>query len=239
MVVLILANHLGGEECGYKYFKNYRANEYDNSPQNRCIVQDKCGIIYVGNQGGLLEFDGFSWRAHEIPNQSVYSLTIDESNTLYIGGINEIGFMAPDTKGNLHYNSLKKHLRDKEKSFGIVWATYGTKKGVYFQTASHLFRWHRGKLEIWWPELGFRFNTSFTCNEKFYVHQRRLGLMQMVEDSLELLPGCELVKEAKIYMMTPFDGRKLLLGTRSKGFFLFDDSTGPGFNIVCNNLPGL
>ncbi|HLP45849.1 MAG TPA: histidine kinase dimerization/phospho-acceptor domain-containing protein, partial [Candidatus Kapabacteria bacterium] len=206
----------------YKYFKTFRANDYNNSPQNRGIVQDKQGIIYVANQGGLLEFDGISWRSYDIPNQTVNSLAIDDNGALFIGGIDEFGYMAPDAAGILQYNSLIGHLQDKQKNFGNIWTTYAANDGIYFQADEYLFRWSGGKLSIWQPEPEFNFSTSFTCKGIFYVHSRNFGLMDIVKDTLHILPDFDLIKKENIYLMVPYNDKKLLLVTREEGFFLFD-----------------
>ena len=44
----------------------------------------------------------------------------------------------------------------------------------------------------------------------------------MVNDSLELVPGGETFATVRIYMMVQYDAEKLLIGTRSNGFFLYD-----------------
>jgi len=206
---------------GYKYFKTYRANDYNNSPQNRAIVQDNRGIIYIANQGGLLEFDGISWHSYDIPNQSVYSLAVDDNGTLFIGGINEFGYMAPDSAGTLQYNSLIGHLQDKQKKFGNIWATYATKEGIYFQASKYLFCWLKGKLNVW--ESGSSsFHTSFYCNGDIFIRRNNIGLVQVKSNSLKIVPGGEKFAELIIFMMVPFNDKKLLIGTREKGLFLFD-----------------
>ncbi|HLP48988.1 MAG TPA: hypothetical protein VK469_23810, partial [Candidatus Kapabacteria bacterium] len=50
------------QSYGFKYIKNYSVEEYKLHPQNWSVLQDKRGLIYIGNNGGLLEFDGVSWR---------------------------------------------------------------------------------------------------------------------------------------------------------------------------------
>ena len=112
----IISQDLHSQETGYKYFKNYSYKEYNHSPQNWGMVQAENGIIYVANQGGVLEFDGVSWRPiyKDIPNYTVRSIAIDETGTIYIGGNNEIGYLAPNEKGVLKYNSLRKYLSDNQ-----------------------------------------------------------------------------------------------------------------------------
>jgi signal transduction histidine kinase/DNA-binding response OmpR family regulator len=208
---------------GLKYFKNYSTGIY---PQNWSILQDKRGVLYAANQGGLLEFDGISWRSIQVPNWTVRSMAAadDDTGTIYIGGLNEIGFLSLASKGTRHYVSLTGHIHDDKKNFSFVWRTHATKEGVYFRTSKFLFFWNPGsqQLKVWEPKPGCRFNASFTCNGKFFIHQRNIGLMHINNSSLQLVPGGETFAPVKIFMMVPYDSQKLLIGTRSKGFYLYD-----------------
>jgi signal transduction histidine kinase/DNA-binding response OmpR family regulator len=210
---------------GFKYFKNYDRLEYGNTPQNWCIVQDKSGIIYVANQGGLLEFDGVSWRSIDIPNNTVYSITIDETGTVYVGGKNEIGYLIPNINGTLQYQSLTVHLKQMHGDFGNVWQTHSAKGGIYFQTSSFLFKWRGGKMDVWKAEPKTRFLTSFSIDGKFFVHQRPLGLKYIEDNFPKPVPGSDQINDAKIYMITPYDTKRLLIGTRNKGFYIYNGRT--------------
>ncbi|MCP5105517.1 MAG: response regulator, partial [bacterium] len=193
--------------------------------QNWCVLQDKRGIVYVGNQAGLLEFDGVSWRFIAIPNVTVRSMAMDKNGTVYIGGIGEIGFLAPNKNGTLEYVSLLEHFKPEEKKFFKVWRTHSTGENVYFRTSDYLFRWNPGtkQLKTWKPVN--QFNASFQCGGKYYIHDRTTGLMHIVGNSLKPVPGGEQFKAVKIYMMASFQSdssTKLLIGTRSKRFFIYD-----------------
>ncbi len=226
-IVLLLGMAFVGTQTGYceerifKYFKNYSPEDYLMQPQNWCILQDKCGVIYVANQAGLLEFDGVSWKEITIPNLTVRSIASDDSGTIYVGGKDEIGFLAPDKKGTLTYQSLVRHLDGSKRNFGNVWKTHWTKEGIYFWTSKYLFRWDSNsrQMNVW--EAVSIFTAPFTWREKFYIRQRTVGLMQIIGDSLVLVPGGETFI-GDISVVIPYDDVKLLLGTRTKGFYLYD-----------------
>jgi signal transduction histidine kinase/DNA-binding response OmpR family regulator len=214
------------QNAGFKYLRNYTPNEYDGHSQNWCILQDKRGLIYVGNHDGLLEFDGVSWRRIPIPKNTVRSMAIDKDGTIYIGGINEIGFLKPGSKGTLKYNSLLEHLKENQKNFSDVWRTHATKEGIYFRTYNLLFRLHPQSRQInVWEEHKYQFNASFVCGDRLFIHKRQVGLMVLENDSLEMLPGGESCADVKIYMLVQYDTHKLLIGTRSQGFYIFDMKT--------------
>jgi len=217
------------QNTGFKFLKNCNPKVKMLSSQNWCVVQDKRGVIYVGNNGGLLEFAGNDWWVISVPNNSVLSMDIDEKGTLYIGGKNEFGFFTRDSNGALKYTSLKEKLKEKQKKFSTVRKTHSTQEGVYFRTSKFLFRWNSKKKEIKVREAEYNFNQTFECEGKLFVLQRPLGLMQMVNDSPKLIPGGEAFSEAKVSMIVPYHDRRLLIGTRSKGLYIYDGKTSKPF----------
>ena len=56
---------------------NYSVNEYKAGNQNWAVTQDKSGLLYFGNNRGLLQFDGIRWTLYPLPNRlpvrSVYA----------------------------------------------------------------------------------------------------------------------------------------------------------------------
>jgi signal transduction histidine kinase/CheY-like chemotaxis protein/ligand-binding sensor domain-containing protein len=213
---------------GIKYFRNYSKRDYGLKPQNFAVLQDKRGVIYVGNNGGLLEFDGVSWRYIGIPNHTVRSLAGNEAGTIYIGGKGEFGYLAADKQDTLKYQSLLGYLKDDQKDFSDVWKTYATEEGIYFQTSKYLFRWDwnaRTMKKIWKSDSNHRFKFSFVCGGRLFVRRDKIGLTQMVKDSLEPVPGGEIFATKKIYMMVLYDTDRILIGTRSNGFYIYDGKT--------------
>ena len=215
---------LYSQDGGCKYLRNYTPKEYGYSPQNWCILQDKRGFIYVANQSSLLEFDGNSWQAITIPNLTVRSLALDETGTLYLGGNNEIGFLAANPPGTLQYVSLVEHLHEYEREFKNVWKTHAAKAGIFFRTSDYLFHWKPQLRQMRVLKPKGRFNASFTCSGEYFINDSAVGLMYMKEDRLELIPDGDSLADKRIYMIAPFNenSRELLVGTRSDGFYLYD-----------------
>ncbi|UCH97114.1 MAG: hypothetical protein JSV88_09755, partial [Candidatus Aminicenantes bacterium] len=230
----LIPQNLYSEETGFKYFRNYTYVEYDHYPQNWGMAQAKDGIIYVANQAGVLIYDGAYWRVLGIPDYTtVRSLAIDDIGTVFIGGDGEIGYLAPNEKGFLRYVSLMDRLQDDQRDFSPVWRTHATGEGIYFGSYEFLFRWNpkHKEMKVWECEPDHRFLYSFVINGRFFIHQENVGLMEMVNDSLKLVPGGEIFADSqeRIFMIVPYDtdkdNQRLLVGTRSKGFYLYDEKT--------------
>jgi signal transduction histidine kinase/DNA-binding response OmpR family regulator len=209
----------------FKYVKNYTPRTYDSFPQNWCILQDHRGLIYAANQGGILEFDGVSWRTIPIYHQAVRSMDKAADGTIYIGARNEIGCLKPDDKGNLNYFSLSsKHLKDNERNFSDVYQVLCTTDSVWFRSLFILYRWHAGKLTLE-RKAGASdssFKTMFTWNGKLYVPEKGIGLFQVTDNSFSLISKDKLFLEEAVSVVVPYADRNLLIGTRSGRLYLFD-----------------
>jgi hypothetical protein len=192
--------HSSHQYIGFKkYIKNYSQEDIGLLGQNRYILQDKRGIIYVcsfndiSTRGNLLEFDGVSWRTIKELKTGSISMTMDETGTLYIGGYNEIGFLTPDSNGALQYESLVDRLAENRRSFCEAMYTHSAKEGIYFTTRKYLFLWNPNskKIKVWGSKENENFLYSFSFNGKFFIQKSNVGLMQMVNHSFELVPGGE------------------------------------------------
>ena len=210
------------QDHGLKYIRNFSAKEYKLQPQNWSVLQDKRGLIYVGNNAGLLEFDGVSWRTIEVPNYSVRSLAVAETGIVYVGGNNELGFLAPDEKGTLIYKSLLEHIPTQKRGFSNIWETHCVKDGVYFRSNRFLFHWDPAAGSMKTLETPLQFNASFNCGGKYFVRIQGQGLMEIVDGALQLTPNGEVMKSIKIFFMAPYKTGTYLLGTHENGLFLYD-----------------
>jgi hypothetical protein len=223
---------------GIKYFTNYTPKDYHYQAQNWAVLQDKRGIIYLANQGGLMEFDGVSWRHIPVVNRVVRSMAIDDTlpyRTIYIGGNNEIGFAAPHNTGKLKYVSLRHRLPQSTPNFADVLATHWIEKKIYFQTARLLFRWDPFIGEMKTFEIETEGKSSFMCSGKLYINQSNIGLVTIEQDSFKPLPGVKKF-DSRICMICPYDTGRILIGTASDGLFLYDGASTAPFPTEADEL---
>ena len=211
-------------EVGKPFLTTFDRKAYDASSQNWAVLQDKRGVIYVGNNQGVLEYNGATWRLIEAGGSDVRSLAVDDEGIIYVGGDGELGYLEPDSLGLLQYVSLLHHVPEDERDFGNVWFLHAGRDGVYFHTLGLLMRWDGEAMHFWRPET--RFNTSAIVRDTLYVHEHNQGLYRMEADSLRLVPGGDRFLDEWLFVMLPFDDTRMLIGTRDNGFFLFD---GRGF----------
>ena len=68
--------------------------DIDVYPQNFAMVQDAQGVGYMGNEGGVLEYDGEVWRLVALPHaEIVRSLAVAADGRVYVGSYNAFGYL--------------------------------------------------------------------------------------------------------------------------------------------------
>src|SRR5215510_16210222 len=73
-------------EAGLPFLRNYAPKDYGQQARNWVVAQDARGVIYIGNNDGVLIYDGARWQTVRVPNYSaVYSLDVGASGTVYVG----------------------------------------------------------------------------------------------------------------------------------------------------------
>jgi len=217
-------------EQGFKNIKNFTSLDYDLLSQNWCITMDSRGIIYAANQGGVLEYDGVSWQTIDVPHHEVRALAVGPDGKIYIGGVNEIGFLEPDQNGKLHYVSLLNHLEENQRDFSNVYQLAASKQGVFFRTSNKLFRRHNGHLTVWQPrDPQASFMAVFSWKDVCYVQEKGVGLLRVKGDSLLPVPGNPVFTGDRICTAVPYDDQYLLLGTRGSEFYLYNGTTTVSF----------
>jgi signal transduction histidine kinase/CheY-like chemotaxis protein len=213
-----------GAEAGRPFVRNYTPKQYGAQEQNWAIVQDDRGVIYVGNNVGVLEYDGASWRLIRMPNKTTArSLAKDSQGRIYVGAVGEFGYLAPDTSGDMQFVSLLGHVPADSREFADVWRTLFTPEGIYFQSPQYLFRWSDGRLRVWKPQT--RFYRASVAEGTLYIGQPETGLMKMAGDALKEVPGGRRFVDEGRLVILPYDERRILIGTRADGFFLSDGAS--------------
>src|SRR5690606_23539458 len=117
-------------EEGRPYFvQRFSSRDYGLHYQNWTVVQGDQRVVYVANTGGVLAFDGASWQTVTLPegaDPAVRSLALDEAGHLFVGGVAEVGYLAPDSLDRLRYVSLVNRLPPEHQRFGDSWTTLAT-----------------------------------------------------------------------------------------------------------------
>ncbi len=212
--------------------KYFGPKEYNASYSNWCIHQDKQGIMYFGNDKGVLEYDGNEWRLIKIPNNSVVrSLCADSAGRVYVAASSDFGYLSADPIGRLRFISLLKYLPEQSRNFGDVWDVVALSNTIYFKTQNKIFRWDGTKIKVFNSVRSYRL---YQLYKNVYVRNSGKGLFKISGDSLVLVPDGQKFASMGIYDMLQYHD-KILVTTNYQGLFLYDGKKFVQFKTEADN----
>ncbi|MDA3954033.1 MAG: SpoIIE family protein phosphatase [Bacteroidales bacterium] len=220
---------------GIPLIKNYSPNDYSAHEQNWAICEDKRGVMYFGNgDQGILEFDGKKWTLIETKNNSfIRTLGVDSSGKIYVGCVDDFGYLSPNKKGKLIYHSL---APEKAQKFQNVWRIYSKNDEVYFCTNQTVYKYRNKILEQTFKDTlgGF---ISYYVHDKIYWGNYYKGL-GVVEDSTVIeIPGGDFYKEKSIFGILAYSSNELFICTYDEDnyTYIYNTETGISKNISTIN----
>ena len=230
-------------ELGNPYIQNYGPDDFQGHMQNWSITQDGNGFIYASNGDGILEYDGESWRFIPLADSNaVRTIAVDANNVKWIGADRELGYLEPDSLGFLQFKSLKNKIPPAHPLAASVWNVFVVRDGIVFRGGDTIYLWKNDNFQIV-PNTE-RIHTGFQVGEDLFFRLYDKGLYQLIDNSLQLIPGGDIFKDLRVYAILPFKDNSLLLGTRDSGLFLYDGASVKRFHsevddyIVKNRLYG-
>lgn len=181
-------------------------------PQHFDLAQTADGLVLVANVEGILSFDGARWELLELPDGGlVRSLAHDGQGRVYVGGVNQFGYVEPGLAGSLEYRDLATSVQDQSEGtrFEDIWNLLVTPEGVFFQAVQHLFRHdpETGETAAWFHE--GRFGAMVHHQGETLVQFRGEGLKRYRNGSFSLVPGGEALTE-QLFDLVPLPDGGLL-----------------------------
>lgn len=181
------------------------------------MVQDARGRMYFGAEG-VSVYDGTKWETIPVGahDASILWMDQDASGLIYVAAQNEIGYLVPDARGQLRYQSLKPKLPAEHRELGDVWSVWATSHGIYFQDTSRLIRWDGRQIRVW-PAGDAPFYMSYNIRDTLYVRSDGEGLLRVEGDSLKLVPGSAHLSRVRLDYLMPWGKAEFLAITRREG----------------------
>ncbi len=204
-------------ESGLPHFINYPAKQYKGHDQNWCIVQDSLGLIYIGNNAGLIVFDGTDFDL--FTNESeIFSLGKDDAGNIYYGAVNDFGIIQQNKFGRLELNSFKKLIPHGFTSFGEIWTIQCVNNQVLFSSQKHVYTYQNNSISIIKPAKGNGIHKCFKLKSHYIVREFGGGFSYLAGNKLNFIKGSEIFKETMVDFVQEID-HKILVGTRKNGFY--------------------
>ena len=178
------------KELGQPMRETFTRKDYQAHGQTWAIVQDSRGFIYIGNGGGLLEYDGSNWGHIQFPGGGgAFGLAVDPDGRIFVGGTNEMGYLAPGPDGTMDYVSLTERTPQAARQPVMIMKVVTVGQRVYFYgrlpSGSLIFEWQGGSLETAAPEDSLSFwqiehsVNMFGVEDQLYAGSNNWGLHRL------------------------------------------------------------
>lgn len=198
---------------------NYQRTHYQAGTQNWAIGQDSSGLLYFGNNKGLLEYDGSDWRLYALPNRTILrSFAIGVNGKIYAGGQSEFGYFSPGMGGQLVYHSLVSLIPSDLRAFEDVWKVLMQGEALFFCSERAIFKYLNDTIEVINPR-GGRFENFFELDQTLYFQDRSQGLYSYKDGVLQAVVNSDDLMNERIVSILPSNKARALIVTADQGIF--------------------
>lgn len=219
LIAIFSLSMLHAQRFGLPGIHNYTRAEYRGGTQNWAVAQASNGLMYFGNNNGLVEYDGAHWTVYSDIGLVIRSLCVDDTR-IYVGAYNNLGYYQEDAVGKLIYHSLNPLLKNRISDFDEIWRIHKTSFGIVFQSYRALFIYDGTKIDIVSPRSKFHF--TYYVNGILWVYDETQGLMQYREGKVRQIPDGSVLSGNQIWTILPLNEDQIIIGTAKNGLFRFD-----------------
>ena len=214
------------KETGRPFITNYPPNLHNANPQNWAIEQDDRGVMYFGNSDGILEYDGHNWRLIKTPkNNVVRSLAKDKNGKIWVGGSGEIGYLGPDSTGQMTFISLTSQVPEDKRDFNDVWITSILNDEVYFCAFTHNFRWAEDRMHVIEQDSNSRV-TYFAMASDLFRDKSDRGLEKRIGEDFSKIDGTLPIRNQEGFSdLRKYGSDSLLIITQRRNIYIYDGKT--------------
>ena len=214
--------------------RSYSVSDYNAGIQNWSIAQDERGVMYFGNNNGLLEFDGSAWRLYELPTKGIVrAIYISKDGRIYVGSYEEFGYFVRTPYNTLEYHSLKDEVKDFTFHNDEIWNIVCVQGEIVFQSFGSLFFYNVNSVE------GTRMKSLplnlFQVGNTFYSQRINGGLCVFSCRKMEELIPRKAFGNSDVLAGLPYDDAVLML-TRNQGGFLYRDGRVEKWETECDDV---
>ncbi|WP_430817232.1 LuxR C-terminal-related transcriptional regulator [Carboxylicivirga sp. RSCT41] len=200
-------------------------HQYNASNRNWCIDLGKDGYVYIGNDMGLMSFDGVNWTLNELPARSkIRSVCVGSDGLIYTGSAEEIGYWKRDKTGRLNYISLKDRLVNVTFHNQEIWRIFeDADKNIVFQGFSLTLRYDGQRVKK--VEVDSPPNLMVEYDNRLWGSTRQGILLELTGYGYQKILQSPQLKQARLKGIFPYADNQALLMTRTKGLFIWEENT--------------
>ncbi len=206
---------------------NYPKSLYGKGSQTWQIAAYNDNWVYFANKSGVLQFDGNTWNIFPLHNRSDIRSVLPsrQSKRIYVGGINEFGYLEPGEGGRLTYTCTSDSVPTADRYIGNVWGIHENDHILYFQGDERVLKLLNGKYTV--IPTAWKIDCSSMVNGVLYIGTDR-GVFVLVGNTFFPLQGAESLESKRIRGIIAHN-EGVLIVTAYDGLYYHDGRTATPF----------
>jgi ligand-binding sensor domain-containing protein len=203
---------------------HYTKKEINFNSEFWAVCHDNDGVMYFGNNKGLIIFDGERWQKVKLPNNaSVRSLKVSAAGMVYAAGYNEFGMVKRDATGKYYYESMTHLLRPDDRNFDNVWQIQEAQDNLVFRTHRVLITIKNNKATLIPAAKKFVFST--VINNRYFIRDVEGGLKILNLETMEFSAlNLDFNDESVGFFLSGFNGNDFIAITKQGSVFRVDST---------------
>ncbi len=182
-----------------------------------------------------MKYDGVRWRIFPMPARKIArSVSIGNDEKIYTGAIEEFGYWTKDAAKGLTYTSLVPLLKNVDLHNHEIWKIVQSQNKVYFQGFSCLFVYDKHTVKP--IKLPGSIVFLLKAGERLFAHAVKGDLYEVIDDKLVKIDQGKMLYGTEVKAILPYKDGSFLIGTSSKGVFIFDKNGITPWNVPANPL---
>src|SRR5690554_2537039 len=232
-----LLGSIGFSQNIFPPITNYTSANYGSefAPENHGICQDDKGVMYFGNTGNILSFDGSRWDAIPVvPTRACHALHYSSNGVIYVGVMEDFGYLKPNKIGKLSYHSLVDSALREKIPFNEIWGIYETDEGIFFHSEAQIFLYKNKRVEL--LDMPSTAHTLFEVDGRVIARMRGIGLMIWESKKWNKIKGTDLFELFGVFGIA--DGKvkyKKIVVTQEVGLYEWNLQTNSISAITSTN----
>lgn len=201
--------------------ENFGISDYGAGSQNWAISQDDDNHIYVGNNKGLLEYNGSAWKLYPSYNSTIIRSVKVIENKVYTGFYMDFGYWGKDSTGVFKFHSLVKDLKLELIEDEHFWNIEARDEWILFQSLDRIYMYNT--LDSVSEVIDFQTTRAkiFNLNDGIYVQRQEQGLFAIRNGSLELISDNDVFKKELVIGLHEWRNQRLVI-TEKGDFFIWN-----------------
>ncbi|UII26666.1 ATP-binding protein [Fulvivirga maritima] len=199
-------------------FTTYTPSDYNASSSNWSITQDENGLFYFANYQGILIFDGSTWELIPLEGQNIGLSVAYAKGKIFVGSKGDLGYLKPDIKGKLHFESLNSSLSE-ETRIHSWFDIKSTDEITYFYSNQCIVGIKNDSIFEIKTDNGL-LGGLFEVDNEIYTYIYKNGIYKIEEKTLVKLKGTDQLTYENIAYIDKKDG-KIIIGTNKNTLYSY------------------